>query len=225
MLSLTRRFAVPTRLLVPVLAMILGLAAPPAAGQTSIEVAPRIGANIATVASDTASNVSRKTSLMGGVAVRIGLPGPLSLQPELLVSPKGAEVSAPQGGDVRFSATYVELPVTVRADLPTIRGAVTPFVQGGGFAAVKIFEQQSVGGFSGQLPLDFDQSFYRRFDGGLTAGIGAAVDRLAVTARYSYGLATVVKDDIGPTFEENPNQRPPADGTSDVWSISVSFGF
>jgi len=207
------------------LALMVGLVTVPASGQPSVEFAPRIGANIATVSSDTASNVSRKVSLMGGVAVRVDLPGPISLQPQVLISPKGTEVSAPQGGDVRFSATYIEIPVTVRGDFPTIRGAVTPFALGGGFAALKIFEQQSVGGLSAQLPLDFDQSFYRRFDGGLTAGVGASVDQLAITARYSYGLANVVKDDVGPTFQENPNQRPPGDGTSTVWTISVSFGF
>ena len=221
----SRFSALPVAAAAPLVALVLGLCAGSAPAQPSVEFAPRIGANIATVASDADASLSRKTSLMGGIAVRIQIPGPVSLQPELLVSPKGTEVSAPEGGDVRFSATYVEVPVMLRADLPPIRGTVTPFVQGGGYAAVKMFEQQSVGGLSGQLPLDFDQSFYRRFDGGLTAGIGAAVDRLAVTARYSYGLVETVQDDIGPTFEDNPDQRPPEDGSSAVWTLSVSFGF
>jgi hypothetical protein len=201
------------------------LAPQPAAGQSSIQFAPRLGASVATVQSDTASNTSWKTSIMGGVAMRVPLRGPVSLQPALNVVPRGATVSGQGGGETRFSAVYAEVPVHVQGDLPSI-GTVTPFLLGGGYGAVKIFEQQSIGGSGARVPVNLDQSFYRRFDAGLSGGAGASLGRgLSIVVRYSYGLLDVVQDVDTPPFEDAPEQRPPGDGTSSAWSITASFGF
>ena len=211
------------RLSVTGVLLLAGLLVLPAQAQESIQFAPRIGASIATVRSDTAANTRSKTSIMGGVALRVPLPGPLSLQPELLISPKGADIEGEEGGEVRFSAVYTVVPVQVRADLPAIQ-MVTPHVSAGGFGAVKIYEQQSIGGGRVQVPTDFDQSFYHRFDAGVTAGAGATWDRLGLSVRYSRGLVDVVQDLDMPPFEEAPRQRPPGDGTSAAWTVSLSFG-
>src|SRR6056297_2495511 len=70
------------RLSVTGVLLLAGLLVLPAQAQESIQFAPRIGASIATVRSDTAAKTRSKTSIMGGVALRVPLPGPLSLQPE-----------------------------------------------------------------------------------------------------------------------------------------------
>ena len=113
----------------------------------------------------------------------------------------------------------------VRGELPAVYNTVTPVLLGGGFGAVKIFERQSLGGSGARLPVDLDGSFYRRFDAGLTAGVGASFNRLGVTVRYSYGFLDVVQDIATPPFPDAPSQRPPEDGTSSTWTITASFGF
>jgi hypothetical protein len=205
---------------------LLVLLARPSSAQESVQFAPTLGANIATIASDTASNTAQKVSLMGGVEVTVPGPGPFALQSGLLVSPKGTNVTNEEGGEVQFSAVYAELPVHVRAELPSVR-TVTPHILAGGYGSIKVFEQQSFGG-RGQLPVDLDESFYRRFDAGISGAVGASLglsdNRLGLTVRYSYGLVEVVENVDTPPFPDNPEQRPPGDGNNSVWTFSVSFG-
>jgi hypothetical protein len=165
----------------------------------------------------------------GGVVFRWGLIGPLSVQPQLLYSQKGATVTgtADDGSEasVRYGAGYVHLPLLLRVDGPSIEG-VTPYVVAGGFGSVKVFEQQRAGGeVSFALP-DSEISFFRRTNAGPTGGLGGTIPvgdgrRLNVVVRYEHGLV-----DVARSVPEQPYAPAsfPSTGKTRTWAIMLRFG-
>jgi len=199
-----------------------------ASAQFDPEFALTVGANFATLR-DAEDGVGSRTSFAGGVAMKVDLVGPLSAQAEALLSRRGlaVDVNDPMGGsaEVRYGASYVDLPVLLRVDGPTLFGLVTPHAMGGGYGSLKVFEQQSSGGDGITIPVNLDGPFYNRFDAGLTGGLGAGLgvgqSRLALTVRYAYGLVDVAQTDAsGAEVAPFPQQ-----GQTSSWSVMARFGF
>jgi len=205
------------------------LSAPlPAAAQfsdVSVQWAPTAGINLATLRTDTA-DVASETTFAGGLLLHVDVPGPVSLQPELLFVQKGAAVGLRNGdGEVRYTGNYIELPLTLHVNGPRI-GPVRPHLALGGYGSVKIFERQSAGGGEISFPLESDVSFYNRTDAGVHAGLGARFTaggggRLGIELRYSRGLVDVTQELSSQPFSEAPF---PADGQTETWMLFIRFG-
>mgnify|MGYP006274091127 FL=1 len=151
--------------------------------------------------------------------------GPVSLRSGLLFTQRGAAVNIGAGsGEVQYTGNYVELPLLVHARGPSF-GIVTPYVQAGGYGALKFFERQSTGGDGIRIPVDTDASFFKRTDAGLLAGVGTELrfgDRpLGLTVRYAHGLVDVAQTFAEPVFPEAPF---PSSAQTRTWTLSVVLG-
>jgi len=194
---------------------------PETRAQSSPQFGIALGLNVATV--DAAGDLSPRQMISGGAVMRLGLIGPLGLESQLLLSQKGTTVEG-GGGSIRYGAGYLNLPVLLRVEGPSL-GGVDLYGVGGGFGAVKLFEQQRGGGdFS--FPLNADVSFFRRVDAGPTAGIGGTLPlggdrRLNLGIRYEHGLV-----DVAESVDEQPYGQAsfPASAETRTWSIMVRLG-
>jgi hypothetical protein len=192
-----------------------------ASGQLSPQFGVSLGVNVATLSAPSEGGTRQMAT--GGVVMRLGLPGPLSLEPQLLLSQKGTTVQGARGS-IRYGAGYLNLPVLLRVDGPSL-GAVSPYGVVGGFGGVKLFEQQRAGGDLG-FPLDAGTSFFRRTDGGLTAGLGGTIPlggerRLNLALRYEHGVV-----DVAQSVDEQPYQQAPFPVSAETrtWAIMLRLG-
>ena len=196
-----------------------------AAGQARAQRAPQfgvaLGLNVTTVSAP--ADVGVRQMVTGGFVMKMRVAGPLSLQPELLLSQKGTTVQGGEGS-IRYGAGYLNLPVLLRVDGPSL-GIVSPYGVVGGFGGVKLFEQQRAGGDL-SFPLDAGTSLFRRTDGGLTAGVGGTIPlggerRLNLALRYEHGLV-----DVARSVDEQPYAQAPFPSSAETrtWAIMLRFG-
>jgi hypothetical protein len=211
------RFVVGALVLVGLLA-----GASPSQGQDARQFGLTLGVNRVTMQSPSAG-LGSYFAAVGGVVVRQPMYGPMSAQAELLLSQKGTEVEGTEGGAINYGAGYLELPVLLHLQGPSVR-SVALHAEAGGFGAVKVFERQTPGG---DLNVSFDTgaSFFRRLDAGIVAGVGAALplgeQRLNLTVRRVWGLRNVSQDRMDQPFDQAPF---PAQGETRAWSLLVRLG-
>lgn len=194
----------------------------PATAQVSVHGGITIGANVATLRTDTAK-LGYRTAVIGGVVGQLNIPGPLAVRPELLLSRKGATVEA-RDGNIVYKAGYLEMPLLLKGALPFLR-SYRPHLLVGPAVAVKIFERQAVGGDNTNINVETDQSFFKRTDIGITAGLGGSMGAgpgaLEISLRYTLGLTDVAKAVEQQPFPESPF---PEEGKNGVWTLMLSFG-
>ena len=160
----------------------------------------------------------------GGFVLRQPLLGPVSIQPELLLNQKGTGIESESGGSIEYGAAYLELPLLIHLEAPAVRSVVV-HGEAGGFGAVKLFERQTPGG---DLNISFDTatSFYRRYNAGVVAGIGATLpigeQRLNLTVRRAWGLMDVAREVEDQPF---PEAAFPSEGETRTWSLLLRLGF
>lgn len=191
-------------------------------GQPSPEFGITFGVNVATL--DAPGDLGFRQMAAGGIVAQMTVTGPLSVQSQLLLSQKGV-LARGERGSIRYGAGYIDVPLLLRFEFPTI-GPVTPYGLGGGFGGVKLFERERAGG-DVSLPLpDRGPSFFRRTNGGLTAGLSTVISvgsgrRLDLTVRYEHGLVDVARSIAEQPYEQAPF---PSTGKTRTWSIMLQFG-
>lgn len=203
--------------------LLVGGVSPQAWGQVDPQVGVTIGGTLATLESPD-DDVGNRTTYVLGLLLRQQAVKPLSLQAELLLSQKGTEVEADGGGALQYGAGYLELPILVHVEAPPVK-TVTLHAEAGGFGAVKLYEQQRSGSGSISIPFGVTESFFHRFDAGLTGGLGVSVPigtrRLNLTIRHERGLV-----DVARTVEDQPfSSAPfPTEGQTRTWSLLLRLG-
>jgi hypothetical protein len=139
-----------------------------------------------------------RTSWNAGVFAQFKLLG-LALQPELLYSEKGTDV---------LKMKYLELPLSIRVNLPGIPKLLKPYVIGGPYVSYALDGELDV---EGEIQ-DFD---YKKMDYGAGIGVGCDLfNRLQLTARYDWGFGKVADGDL---LDVNAKGR--------VFSLSLGFYF
>lgn len=210
---------------VAVLVLLGGLlATPPSAeAQDDPQFGVALGLNLATLEAPAAETGIREL-FTGGMVARMGLVGRLSVQGELLFSQKGAAIGE-EGSVIRYGASYVDLPLLLRLEGPTL-GPVQLYGMAGGFGGVKVFERQRAGGDL-SLPLpDAGTSFFRRTNAGALGGLGGTISigggrGLNLLVRYSHGLVDVAR----PVDEQPFPQAPfPPDAHTRTVSVMLLLG-
>lgn len=193
-----------------------------AESQPSPDFGFTLGVNIATLKAP--GDVGLRQMAAGGVLAQLAVTGPLSLQSQLLLNQKGAQVGG-EDGSIRYGVGYIDVPLLVRVELPSL-GPVTPHGLAGGFGGVKIFEQQRAGGdLSLSLP-DTGTSFFRRTNGGIMGGVSGVVRfgngrRLNLAVRYEHGLVNVARSVTEQPYDSAPF---PSTAQTRTWSIMLQFG-
>ena len=183
-----------------------------------------LGVNRVTLQSPGA-DPGRYFAFSGGVVLRQHLYGPASIQAELLLNQQGARIPSEEGGAIDYGAGYLDLPLLLHLQAPTVQ-SITLYGEAGGFGGLKVFERQTPGGGDINVAFDTGTSFYRRFNGGVLAGMGAMIpirgSRLNLTLRRGWGLRDVAQDVTDQPFSEAPF---PPEGRTRTWSLLLRFGF
>jgi hypothetical protein len=202
---------------------ILSFAPVSAQAQEDPQFGLAFGLNLATLEAP-AVRTSVRALASGGVVARVGIGGPLSVQGELTFEQKGATVEA-DGDAIRYGVGYVDLPLMLRADGPTI-GPVALYGLAGGFGGVKVFERQRAAG-DVNLPLpDSGTAFFERTNVGLTGGLGGTISlrsgrTLTLVVRYTHGLV-----DGARALDEQPfTVSFPSEAETRTVSIRMHVGF
>lgn len=188
-------------------------------GATQVQAQTRVnllaGATFAELRGINDVDLDRRDGAMGGLSFTFPLGGgALALQPEALVTSKGATAPRSASGGVRLN--YVEVPVLLRLNL--VRGAaVQPHVYAGPYAGFQIScrvqgssadcddapgvstETVDVGGIVG---------------GGVTFGLGGL--NATVGARYGFGVSKVADFEFGNVRESARNG---------MYAVYVGLGF
>lgn len=191
-------------------------------GQDGVQYGLTLGVNRATM--DSPEDLETRSAFVGGLILRKRVYGPVSLQSEVLLSQKGARVEAEPGGAIDYGAGYLVLPLLVRLAAPPLRSIVV-HGEAGGFGAVKIFERQTPGQGTLNLPLNTGVSFFKRMDAGVAAGAGAVIpirdQRFNLVVRRVWGMVDVARDVSPQPF---PEAAFPSRGRTRTWSILLRLG-
>ncbi|MGB9837123.1 MAG: porin family protein [Candidatus Saccharicenans sp.] len=140
-----------------------------------------------------------KTGLAGGLSMEIGLPGPFSIQPELLYIQKGAKISVSEGditGTFKANIDYFEVPVLLKYNL--VSGGLTiPSIYAGPYVGFNTSAKfvLSISGYPDETEDIKDQikntEFGAVFGVGLTQKLG--LFKITLDARYDLGLSNIVE--------------------------------
>lgn len=158
----------------------------------------RIGPSFSTVSSDdkTLDGGNAQTGLNIGAVAGIALSErmPLFLETGIYYTEKGGKKKLADGKKMTYDLNYLEVPITVKyAYAIDDHFSVQPFA--GGYLSC------GVGGkIKNYRDREADDSFssdrFKRFDGGLRVGIGAAYDLFYADLTYDIGLANICHDEF-----------------------------
>lgn len=218
------RFIMRTLLGILLVGSLLAGGLSPVQAQEDFQYGFTLGVNRVTLETSAPASESY-FAFVGGVILRQPLYGPLSLQSGLLLDQKGVRIEAEGGGAIDYGAGYFEIPLLVHLEAPPVR-SITLHGEAGGFGAVKLIERQSPGGGDVNVSLRTGESFYRRIDAGLVAGVGTTIpirgQQLNLTVRRTWGLRDVAQNVADQPFSEAPF---PSDGETRTWALLFRFGF
>jgi hypothetical protein len=175
----------------------------------------KAGLNMANLTGDDVKDTSIKIGMAGGVFMSYEITKIFAVQPEVLFIMKGAKGKADDATDVKWNINYVEIPILIKANLPT-EGKIKPFLAVGPGIGILISSKQADG-----TSVDV-KDYTKSTNIGIIAGAGVAYQMekasLSLEARYEMGLATIAKNAAG------DDSAVPKIKTSDI-SILVGYGF
>ncbi|MCB2375999.1 PorT family protein [Hymenobacter sp. BT635] len=203
--------------------------------QAQVTFGPRVGLNVANIATDLPGSIEIDTKTI--FAPQVGLTlnaqfGNLSVQPSLLFSQKGYKLEEEED-DYSFKATtrlsYAEIPVNLVYTTGGTEGFQVfagPYV-GFGIGGKSKFEEDDNGEkSSGEADIKFASKegdaekteYVRALDFGLNAGVGYKAGPIQAQLGYGLGLSNLVpndEDDKDPEFEFKNR----------VFTLSISYFF
>lgn len=178
----------------------LALLATPAAAQGA-QISAVVGATFSSLRG--VDGLDSRTGLIGGISLRLPSSGAFALQPELLLTHKGAKGSTSGAEGLRLH--YAEVPLLLRLTLAR-EGTVHPHLYAGPYFGIQI--DCRVSGRSGDCN-DVPGISTKTVDVGGTLGGGVDVDfgPLVLTGglRYGFGVSKVADFTLGSVDESAKN--------------------
>jgi len=179
------------------IAILLVLASASSFAQLGISKGIKGGLNFATFGgSDAPSQAMTNTGLAAGVFAEINLPGPISIQPEVLYSVKGYKSDVPGIATNTGTYSYIDIPVLLKFyfPLPVLKPFVFAGPSFGLLMSAKEKTDNTLLGTSREVDVKDNTT---GTDIGLVIGVGAKLSLVAldltVDARYDIGLSTLDK--------------------------------
>lgn len=162
--------------------------------QAQAQIGVKGGINMANLY-DTDIDTESRVGLSAGLFTNISLPAiPLSIQPEVLYSQKGAKETDTFNGNevtVKTMLDYIEVPVLAKLNFPT-PGPVSPNLFLGPYAAFNIKAEAEVEGDGGGTIGGDIKDSVTDTDFGLVAGVGINVlSKFTFDVRYSAGFTPI----------------------------------
>lgn len=170
-------------------------------GQISISTGIKGGISSSTFGGDVTGTQSPLRSNAAGLFFEIDLPGPINLQPEVLLCSKGTTENA-LTTTTKTSLTYIEIPFLIRYTLsiPVIEPALFAGPSVGMLLSAKR-RSDSLGVVSQETDI---KSLLSSTDYGIVVGASVSlplyITDLSIEARYHYGLTTIAKDVTTKTY-------------------------
>jgi len=167
----------------------LGLLATVSLGQLSITTTLKGGLSSATFKGDDIRGNEAISQFAAGMAIELDLPGPFSIQPEVLYSLKGTRIGAANSDTGTIKLAYVDIPVLVKFNIsvPVLNPSVYAGVSIGVLLSAK----------AGTPEQDLKDQFAKT-DYGIVVGAGVSIPifitDLSLEARYYYGLSKLDKN-------------------------------
>lgn len=171
----------------------------------------------------------RSLGLTLGLYKSIPLGAGFAVQPEVMYTQKGGELTFDEmideetsaEFDLTFNVDYVEVPVALTYTIPT-NSRYMPMLYAGPYVSMVTRRNATLDVEEANLSIDGDE-FFKRFDYGAVFGadLGFRLTRRIATVgvRYDLGIADIAKDE---GFEED-EVAVGTDVRNDEWSILVGF--
>ena len=188
--------------------------------QAQIQIGPKVGLNIASIAGSDATDyfgesLDSRTGFNGGIFFMYQFNKMFAIQPEVYYTMKGASKKI-EGVDVSVKLDYVEVPLFLKFVIPVEGSNVRPVIFAG--PALGFNMSAKVKGESGEGSAEVDIKDYVKstdfsliFGGGV--GFMVGTNELGADVRYILGLTTW--DD----------EADPLDVKNNVINFNVYFGF
>lgn len=152
------------------------------------------GVNFSNIISEDIDDNNVLTSFNVGVYGTFPVGDILSIQPEVLYSRKGGELTydnAFVSGKTQFKLNYIEVPILLKVNVTdNFNIHVGPYV------AYLIDAQVKNDADGGTIDFedDYDNDDFNKFDAGISAGIGFDFNSIGIGARYNYGFTNIGKE-------------------------------
>ena len=158
------------------------------------------GVNFSNIYNEDVDDNNMLTSFNAGVYATFPLSDFIAIQPEVLYSVKGAQLTYDNAfatGEAKFKLNYIEVPVLAKFNVTKNLN-----IHAGPYFAYLVDAQvknETEGG-----SFDFEENFnnddFNKFDAGISAGLGLEFDSLGFGARYNFGMTKIGKEtNIGGT--------------------------
>jgi len=152
------------------------------------------GVNLTNLYTSDVKDENMRTGFNAGFFLKVPLVEGVSIQPELLYTTKGAQLTYDnilQGsGKYRFNLNYIEAPLSMVFNVTK-----NVNIHGGGYlaylASANVKNVDNDGNIKGATELNADN--FNRLDYGLQGGIGFDIENFTIGARYNYGLREIGK--------------------------------
>ena len=152
----------------------------------------KAGANFSSISGSDAQGAKTLVGFNGGAYLGLGLGHGLSLQPELVYSLQGYKADDGNGGTATQTENYLNIPVLLKYRFP-----MGLFIETGPQLGFLMSAKGKEGGVSVS-----DKDFFKSTDvsWALGAGFHIPTTKLAVDARYNFGLTSIAADQSGQSF-------------------------
>jgi hypothetical protein len=150
------------------------------------------GLNMASLSgADVSSNAKGVTGYAGGLFVEINIPGPFSIEPEVLYSMKGSKIEF-NNYTITNNFSYVDVPVLLKYFLP-IPVVRTYLYAGPSYSILLSAKYKTEGASVPNGEVDIKDATTAN-DIGAVVGLGVGFSGLRVDARYTLGFTTIDKN-------------------------------
>lgn len=176
-----------------IIALVFSVSAIQAQVDSAAQFGIKGGVNFSNMYTDDVDDENVLTSFNAGVFVNLPVSDLFSIQPEVLYSRKGAELTYDNAfatGSAKFNLNYIEVPVLLKINVSENFN-----IHAGPYFAYLIdskITNQGDGVFDFETDIDNDD--LNKFDAGIAAGIGFDFDSFGIGARYNYGLSPIGKE-------------------------------
>lgn len=153
------------------------------------------GVNFSNIYSEDVDDNNVLTSFNAGLFANFPVGDILSIQPEVLYSRKGAELTYNDdliSSTTQFKLNYIEVPVLFKVNITENLN-----VHAGPYFAYLVDAQvknETEGIIDSEDTDDYDNDDFNKFDVGISGGIGLELSSFEIGARYNYGFSTIGKD-------------------------------